>query len=877
VDDDDQLLTAVVGEAARLLDSDGGMIYMLNESGDELHFAYDAGVIDPEAHRMLRDLTLLPGSGIFGSALARRELFWTNDYQNDRSFVHHPVADEVAAKGNMRSMAAAPMFANDQPLGVLGAFSSRTNAFSEQQLALLRALADHAGGAIANRRLLAELRDSEELLRVQTAELERSLEAQRAIDEISRRIVDYADSAEVLQQVVDVAAQLLGSDGAHLTLIDDDGRTLIPMVMAGLTEPAVRGWLRSQRFPIGGGINGLAAATGEVVWTEDYRHDPRIPHEPDDDSALRLGLGAAIVAPLRAPGGEIAGTLAITYREPRSIDEGDVALLDELSRQASIAASNARLYAELRERTAAQTRVVEAQRALSGIAVQIASIRDPQIALQRTVDEAVRLLRGDVAMINPLAEDGLRLRRPIAIAPAGEPFPEVTYDPGVGMSGLAIAERRVVRTDDYVRDPRLTHSGALDGYVGGRGIHSVITAPLVGGHELIGTVSVLSERRSAFDDDDAQLLGALAAQAATAIVNTRLYEQLGRSEARYRHLVEHSPDLVWEADGEGMLTYLGETLQRLTGFTPQELHGRHWTSLLAADSLEAAEAAWREMAEQPDSELQVRVRAVTSTGGVMAAEINMVGTITDGRFDGAHGSLRDISERERLEHDLRLRSVELAANEERAKLARELHDSVTQALFSMGLTLRTYEMLAERDPEAARAKLAELRQLQADALAEMRTLIFELRPHGLETDGLEQALRNHAAAVAGRTGLAIAVDVRLDERLDPDTEEALYRIAQEALHNVVKHANAESAHVRMAATESEVRLSVEDDGSGFDPAAASAGKLGLVGMRQRAEQLRGRLTVARRPGGGTQVSVVVPRGVGQAAGAAATDGPAGSA
>ncbi len=181
----------------------------------------------------------------------------------------------------------------------------------------------------------------------------------------------------------------------------------------------------------------------------------------------------------------------------------------------------------------------------------------------------------------------------------------------------------------------------------------------------------------------------------------------------------------------------------------------------------------------------------------MTAEINMIGTVTDGQFSGAHGSLRDITERERLAEDLRRRSAELAANEERASLARELHDSVTQALFSMGLTLRTIELLFDRDADAARAKFGELRELQNDALAEMRTLIFELRPRGLETDGLAQALRNHATAVAGRTGLAITVDTDLETRLPLDTEEALYRIGQEALHNVVKHANATSAHLAL--------------------------------------------------------------------------------
>src|ERR687896_564832 len=115
-------------------------------------------------------------------------------------------------------------------------------------------------------------------------------------------------------------------------------------------------------------------------------------------------------------------------------------------------------------------------------------------------------------------------------------------------------------------------------------------------------------------------------------------------------------------------------------------------------------------------------------GRVSQTEVAMTGTIVDGRFAGAHGAVRDISERERLEGDLRSQAAELAASQERAHLARELHDSVTQALFSMGLTLRTLELLMGTDEEGVKAKLAELRELQKDALAEMRTLIFELRP-----------------------------------------------------------------------------------------------------------------------------------------------------
>src|SRR6185369_14786037 len=169
----------------------------------------------------------------------------------------------------------------------------------------------------------------------------------------------------------------------------------------------------------------------------------------------------------------------------------------------------------------------------------------------------------------------------------------------------------------------------------------------------------------------------------------------------------------------------------------------------------------------------------------------------DGNFAGIQGATRDVSDQIRLENELRRHAGELAAGEERAHLARELHDSVTQALFSMTLVSRSVEMLLEKDPAGARDQLAQLRELQREALAEMRALIFELRPGNLEQDGLSRALRTHTAALQGRIGLPVVVESALDERLPLAVEEVLYRIAQEALHNVVKHAGARQVRVEL--------------------------------------------------------------------------------
>ena len=317
---------------------------------------------------------------------------------------------------------------------------------------------------------------------------------------------------------------------------------------------------------------------------------------------------------------------------------------------------------------------------------------------------------------------------------------------------------------------------------------------------------------------------------------------------------------MWSVDADGNFTFFSDSLEGRTGWKAEELLGRPFTTFASEETMAGAVTAWEGLRNEPNREQRLRLDLPLPDGRVAQTEVAMTGTIVDGRFAGAHGAVRDISERERLENDLRDQAAELAASQERAHLARELHDSVTQALFSMGLTLRTLELLLGVDDDAARTKVAEMRELQKDALAEMRTLIFELRPSSLESDGLVQALRTHATAVQRRTGLVIVIDAEPIDRLELAAEEALYRIGQEALHNVVKHANASNASIRIAHEGDRVRLSVTDDGGGFEADKVPRGHLGLIGMRQRVDLVGGELRVQSEPGRGTTIEATVPAG-----------------
>ena len=208
------------------------------------------------------------------------------------------------------------------------------------------------------------------------------------------------------------------------------------------------------------------------------------------------------------------------------------------------------------------------------------------------------------------------------------------------------------------------------------------------------------------------------------------------------------------------------------------------------------------------------------------------------------------------------RSRDLAVLEERNRLARELHDSISQMLFSMVLNAEAAAAMFEVNPASAQVQIARLQETSHAALKDMRTLIFELRPANLEEEGLVPVLRKHIALVKERYGLDVQFYAEGQQRWPFRMEKALYRITQEALTNIIKHADATHAMVNLSAAEGSVRLTVDDNGRGLTPARAGEAAhstLGLTSMRERAEQLGGTFAIGPRPdSAGTRVSVTLP-------------------
>jgi signal transduction histidine kinase len=208
---------------------------------------------------------------------------------------------------------------------------------------------------------------------------------------------------------------------------------------------------------------------------------------------------------------------------------------------------------------------------------------------------------------------------------------------------------------------------------------------------------------------------------------------------------------------------------------------------------------------------------------------------------------------------------ELSIHAERNRLALELHDAVSQKLFGLVLNAEAAGTLLESDPEGARAQVATLQALAREALDELRSLMFELRPPDLERDGLDGTLRKHVDVLRHLQDAEIELDVVAAQAAlppDPARDGEVLRIAQEALQNALRHARAKRIAVRLRGDDAGLVLEIEDDGLGFDPDAPGlrSRRLGLTSMEERAERLGGWLEIRSAPGAGTTVRLEVGAG-----------------
>jgi signal transduction histidine kinase len=464
---------------------------------------------------------------------------------------------------------------------------------------------------------------------------------------------------------------------------------------------------------------------------------------------------------------------------------------------------------------------------------------------------------------------------------------------GRGILGVLIRDAEPLRLRDIADDPRsvgFPHDHPP--------MRTFLGVPIVLRGVAYGNL-YLTEKEGGeeFGAEDEELTQLLAAQAAVAIENARLYASSTRWLRQLETLNEIGSALASEVELEPLLGLVARRMQELVGARivlialPDARGKLHVTAAAGRDDLVGAELELSStkigrvlerghtervdaVADDPEVDQPVaRELGVTSAlylpltvrgqpFGVVAVHDKFG---ADPRFDEDDVRLAEslvsrasiaVDLSERVSRDALRRVVE-AQELERARLARELHDETGQALASILLGLRPLEAAVETDE--ARKAAAGLRELVVATLQDVRRLAVELRPSALDDFGLMPAVERLAATVSEPSGPTVDVEAHLgEERLAPEAETVLYRIVQESLTNIIKHASARRVSITLVRKGASAVVVVEDDGSGFDPDEIRDGALGIAGMRERVALVGGKLTLESAPGAGTTLVAEVP-------------------
>ena len=644
----DEVLQQIVDETTRLLESDGARIDLYDPEIDALRWSYAAGDAMAKVPEWALTGGLKPGQAVAGTAFAEQRPARTDDYLIDERFIRDDMARAFVDEAGIRSVIAVPLEGDGAPLGTLSVVSRQPAAYDDADAEVLTAFATQASVAIRNARLM------EELAR-QRAVIERRAEAEQALREIATRITAIRQPGDLLQRIVEEARRLLRADGAVIDEFDPLEGVLVSAYDAGLTDEQ-RESVRATRLHLGEGLSGRAMVERRVIAAGDYLAGEFQHMRETDVMAAQTGIGDLIVAPIIGDEGPL-GAIEVYRRDRHAFDDIDAAVLGGLADQAAIAITNARLIEELERSQESVARRADTERALRDITARIAALREPEVILERVVDETMRLLGTDGAHLTRMGEDGTFLV-PVVVAGATDPEMQawllgLRFPIGGGINGLAAELGEPVWTNDYIADPRIPHVGNDDEVADRMGLRGMAAAPLrAPGGEVIGTLAISSATPREFEPEERDLLQGLADQAAIAITNSTLLTRLTESEDRYRTLASSSPDMVFATDAEGRYTFLSDQASALLGWDIETSIGRHFMEFVAPGWEPEAAASYAALVAEPDIVHTARIDFRGGDGTSIPLEINVVGSMRDGALSAIHGVARDVSERERLEREL---------------------------------------------------------------------------------------------------------------------------------------------------------------------------------------------------------------------------------
>jgi GAF domain-containing protein len=741
--------------------------------------------------------------------------------------------------------------------------------FSEQDVLLLTSIGQQIGVAVDGARLFeAERRRAEQF---------------RVISEVGHQITSILDIDQVLVQLVRLLQISFNYDHVGIALIERD--EAVYKVGAGFLWDDPDFDFHPRRLKVGSeGITGWVAAAGEPLLVPDVSQDPRYVWMKESQTRSELAI------PIKVKG-QVIGVLDVQSDRLNAFDKSDLAVLQSLANQAAVAIENARLF-EAEQRRADQFRVI------SEVGRHITTIMDVGEMLTQMaslIQKAFDYYHVGIGLV----EDGWVVSRAEIGASAAAHAGARLRIGQEGVWGWVAHTGEPLLIPDTNQEPRFhaTPEAAQ--------IRSQVCVPLKTKEAVIGVLSAECNRPDAFDESDMVVLQSLAQQAAFAIENARFFRDISRQVRELHALTDASRIISSVLDQDQLLQALYEQITQIapTDFYLIALYEEptnivsieinvdegiryprdrylldrgllklviHERRCLRFDSLSAQKNKLSlETVPAGSPRPNEAWLGVPMLYGDRVLGAVVVGSYRRGVFDEGHEQiLTSIANQAAVAlENARLyeQAQQLAVMEERQRLARELHDAVTQTLFSASLIAEALPELWASDQQEGEALLSELRQLNRGALAEMRTLLMELRPAALVEASLDDLLRQLGDATTGRSGIPVKITLEGDLDLPPDVHVTLYRIAQEALNNVVKHSGASQVQICLQLTLlsaengpghlSQAKLEIFDNGIGFDPRSIPPDRLGLGIIRERVQAIGASLSIQSTVGKGTRITI----------------------
>ena len=336
-------------------------------------------------------------------------------------------------------------------------------------------------------------------------------------------------------------------------------------------------------------------------------------------------------------------------------------------------------------------------------------------------------------------------------------------------------------------------------------------------------------------------------------------ENLYESEVKYRHIIDNANSVIMEIDTKGNISFINKFALEFFGFKEAEILGHKMAGTILPYFPSAGQIPDKiveDIAAYPGKYLHYEQENLRKNGD----KVWITWTYKP-IFDEANNLKEvlcigiDSTQQKKAGDQAAQQLKEKTAEEERTRLARDLHDAVSQTLFSTSLIAEVLPKLWERNKDEGLKKLEEVRQLTRGALAEMRTLLFELRPAALADAELSDLLRQLSESVIGRARVPVTLEVEGTCVIPTDVKIAFYRIAQEALNNIAKHSGANRAQITLHCEPHQVSMHIIDNGHGFDSTQGTPGSFGLGNMNERANNIGALLKIESKVGEGTEITV----------------------